>query len=79
MFVPAGRWAFQGSIIMTHATSLVGTYVTVPSHGLEGPPVDGSVLMPLGGRGVESGGESAQRDAGRTSPSHLSHWQHSST
>ena len=56
VFVPAGQWAFQGSIIMTKATSLVGTYETVPSHGLDGAPADGSVLMPMGGRGVEAGG-----------------------
>lgn len=56
VFAPAGQWAFLGSIIMTQATSLVGTYATVPSHSHDGAPADGTVLLPLGGRGVESGG-----------------------
>lgn len=59
VWVPAGRYAFDGSLALPPATSLVGTYLAPPSHpvGQRGglPPTDGSVLMPRGGRGNESG------------------------
>jgi hypothetical protein len=55
VFVPSGQWAFEGSIIMTPGTSLVGTFETIASHSHDGPPATGSVLLPSGGRGTEEG------------------------
>lgn len=58
VFVPAGQYSFDGSLSMPTATSLVGTYVTVPSHEVDQgaqAPTDGSILMPRGGRGSENG------------------------
>jgi hypothetical protein len=58
VFVPAGQYSFDGTLSMPTATSLVGTYVTVPSHEVDQgaqAPTDGSILMPRGGRGSENG------------------------
>jgi hypothetical protein len=58
VFVPAGRYAFDGSLALPHGVSLVGTFMSVPAHavGQGGSlPTNGSVLMPRGGRGNATG------------------------
>ena len=71
VFVPAGLFSFgantavvcngtktiTASICLTEGVSLVGTYETVPAHGLNrGPtPGDGSTLLPRAGRGNDTG------------------------
>lgn len=58
VWVPSGLYSFTGSVALGHAVTLAGTFTSVPAHpiGERGePPTDGSVLMPRGGRGNESG------------------------
>ena len=57
VFVPAGRYVFDGSLDFPPFTSMVGTFQAVPAHpvGQNGPPpTDGSVLMPRANQGNES-------------------------
>jgi hypothetical protein len=53
VFVGTGLFRFRGSIVIHPGCTLSGTYTVVPSHDLRGATVlnDGTVLVPLGGRG----------------------------
>ena len=58
VWVPAGLWSFAGSLLLTPGVSLVGTFQTVPSHNIGqhgSAPVNGSILLPRGGRGDVNG------------------------
>ena len=54
VWVPTGQWSFDGSLFFPRGVSLVGTFETVPSHNVGqggSAPVNGSILLPRGGRG----------------------------
>eukprot|EP01084_Bolivina_argentea_P076561 138771_1 len=52
VFAPTGRYVFKGQLKIPHGVSLVGSYLTVPSHSFpKTAPTDGTVLMPYYGRG----------------------------
>jgi hypothetical protein len=58
IWVGSGLYSFDGSVVFAKGVSLVGTFETVPSHAVGqggSPPINGSILMPRGGRGNESG------------------------
>eukprot|EP00118_Oscarella_pearsei_P005828 m.26768 g.26768 ORF g.26768 m.26768 type:complete len:456 (+) comp29501_c0_seq3:37-1404(+) len=59
VLIPAGNFFFIGSLTVPKAVALEGTYKSVPSHAPgQNPsdtPTDGTVLMPTGGKGNESG------------------------
>ena len=54
---PPGLYRFQGSLSVGEGVRLQGSYASVPSHDLRGGarPNDGTILVPLGGRGSEDG------------------------
>jgi hypothetical protein len=58
VWIPLGEYVFRGSLTMPKATSLVGTFETVPSHAIgqgEKWAVDGSILMPYANRNNPGG------------------------
>jgi len=56
VLAPPGHFLFKGTVVVPRSTTLQGSFSSVPSHGVGASPVplDGSVLMPIGGRGNES-------------------------
>ena len=60
VYVPAGCYRFKGTLNLTEGVVLQGSYAYAPSHDHRGVPGtvmpdDGSVLLPLAGRGNEDG------------------------
>ena len=57
VYAPPGMFYFDGSISVAVGVTLFGSYDSVPSHDLRNnvPLNDGTVLVPRGGRGSESG------------------------
>lgn len=61
VYAPPGQYVFRGSLNVPPATSLVGSFLTVPAHngirdaGLPKPGDDGTTLMPRGGADTEDG------------------------
>ena len=57
VFAPPGIYRFRGSLSVGQGVTLQGSYASVPSHDLRGGsrPDDGTVLVPLDGRGTEVG------------------------
>eukprot|EP01084_Bolivina_argentea_P280852 480381_1 len=52
VFAPTGRYLFNGQLIIPTGVSLIGSYLTVPSHQFpKSAPTDGTVLMPTYGKG----------------------------
>ena len=57
VYAPAGMYYFRASIAIPVGVTLAGSYDSVPSHDLRAGARldDGTVLVPLGGRGSEGG------------------------
>ena len=59
VMAPTGMYRFKGSIVVPAGVTLKGSYSVVPSHDLRGANPqsleDGTVLVPTGGRGDETG------------------------
>lgn len=61
VYAPPGRYLFEGSLKIPPATSLTGSFLTVPAHNgirdahLPKPGDDGTTLMPVGHAGAEDG------------------------
>jgi hypothetical protein len=59
VLVPAGQFAFDGNLTLPQGVALVGTYQSPPCHDLSISGnvviVDGSQLLPRGGRGTTDG------------------------
>ena len=57
VLVPTGVYRFSGSIVIGAGVTMQGSFSVVPSHSVSGlhDRTDGTVLVPIGGRGNEDG------------------------